>query len=75
MVGNDEPQDLALKRFRREVMTAGLVQEVRSRFGAGVLQFIKYYYLLAIPALLNKSTYLHPIISPHYPIGSQTPLL
>jgi len=29
VVGNDEPQDSAMKRFRREVMTTGLVQEVR----------------------------------------------
>lgn len=31
MVGDDEPQDNALKRFRREVMTAGLIPEVRRR--------------------------------------------
>lgn len=29
VVGNDENQDSALKRFRREVMSTGLVQEVR----------------------------------------------
>jgi hypothetical protein len=29
VVGNDEPQDGAMKRFRREVMSTGLVQEVR----------------------------------------------
>ncbi len=28
---DDEPQDVALKRFRREVSAAGLVQEVRRR--------------------------------------------
>lgn len=31
VVGPDEPQDSAMKRFRREVMSAGLVQEVRRR--------------------------------------------
>jgi len=31
VVGNDEPQDVALKRFRREVAGTGLVQEVRRR--------------------------------------------
>jgi hypothetical protein len=30
VVGSDEPQDMAMKRFRREVMSAGLVQEVSS---------------------------------------------
>lgn len=30
VVGNDEPQDSAMKRFRREVMSAGLVPEVRN---------------------------------------------
>jgi len=31
VVGPDEPQDSAMKRFRREVMSTGLVQEVRRR--------------------------------------------
>ncbi|KAL4517237.1 hypothetical protein Ndes2437B_g06841 [Nannochloris sp. 'desiccata'] len=31
VVGSDEPQDMAMKRFRREVMSTGLVQEVRRR--------------------------------------------
>ncbi|KAI3438570.1 hypothetical protein D9Q98_000997 [Chlorella vulgaris] len=31
VVGEDEPQDNAMKRFRREVMTAGLIPEVRRR--------------------------------------------
>ncbi|KAL4445775.1 hypothetical protein ABPG77_008974 [Micractinium sp. CCAP 211/92] len=31
VVGEDEPQDNALKRFRREVMTAGVIPEVRRR--------------------------------------------
>jgi ribosomal protein S21 len=31
VIGNDEPADMALKRFRREVMSAGLMQEVRRR--------------------------------------------
>ncbi|KAI7842264.1 hypothetical protein COHA_003905 [Chlorella ohadii] len=31
VVGDDEPQDNALKRFRREVMNAGLIPEVRRR--------------------------------------------
>lgn len=31
VVSPDEPSDAALRRFRREVMTAGLVQEVRRR--------------------------------------------
>ncbi|PRW59257.1 30S ribosomal S21 [Chlorella sorokiniana] len=31
VVGDDEPQDNALKRFRREVMTAGVIPEVRRR--------------------------------------------
>lgn len=31
VVGNDEPQDSAMKRFRREVMSAGLVQEVSTQ--------------------------------------------
>ena len=30
-MGSDEPQDSALKRFRREVAMSGLVQEVRRR--------------------------------------------
>ena len=40
VVGNDEPQDSAMKRFRREVMSAGLVQEVRHGF---------YQYAIDIP--------------------------
>ena len=35
VVGNDENQDSALKRFRREVMSTGLVQEVRVWFCCG----------------------------------------
>ena len=31
-VGEDEPQDNAVKRFRRAVMGTGLIQEVRRRF-------------------------------------------
>ncbi|KAL6767229.1 PRPS21 [Auxenochlorella protothecoides x Auxenochlorella symbiontica] len=31
VVGSEEPQDIALKRFKREVMNTGLVQEVRRR--------------------------------------------
>ena len=31
IVGEDEPQDNAMKRFRREVVYAGLIPEVRRR--------------------------------------------
>lgn len=31
VVGQDEPQDVALKRFRREVMNVGVIMEVRRR--------------------------------------------
>ena len=31
VVGNDEPQDAAMKRFRREVMAANILPEVRRR--------------------------------------------
>lgn len=41
VVGSDEPQDMAMKRFRREVMSAGLVQEVRHL--AGMEQPLRFY--------------------------------
>lgn len=31
VVGEDEPQDNAMKRFRREVMVANVIPEVRGR--------------------------------------------
>lgn len=44
VVGSEEPQDIALKRFKREVMNTGLVQEVgMSRWKGGFWDSIRFY--------------------------------
>ncbi len=55
VVGNEEATDIAMKRFRREVMTAGVIPEVRNCRPVHAMVMMHGGSMLAVHVLLELS--------------------